>query len=111
MLPTLDSTNTLVFTDCFTTRFIRRPNVGEIVMCNNPYKPGHTIVKRVLFTEGQRAKYYNKKEGRSFECDVPEGHIWIEGDNKDNSKDSREIGPISVSLVDGIVRYKIWPYD
>lgn len=30
---------------------------------------------------------------------VPEGHIWIEGDNQAWSKDSRDFGPIPLALV------------
>ena len=40
---------------------------------------------------------------------MPKGHIWVEGDNKENSKDSRDIGPVSLALVEGIVRYRVWP--
>jgi type IV secretory pathway protease TraF len=41
---------------------------------------------------------------------IPKNHIWIEGDNKFNSKDSRLFGPISNELVLGIVRYRVWPF-
>ncbi len=32
---------------------------------------------------------------------VPEGHLWIEGDNGPNSRDSRSYGPVPVALVEG----------
>merc|ERR1712086_395523 len=111
MQPTLDDTNTLVVLDCFTTKFIRNPKVGEIVMAQNAFKPGALVVKRVLYTEGQTAEFYSYKEQCTLKVEVPEGHVWIEGDNKKNSKDSRDFGPIGLSLIDGIVRYKVWPYD
>ena len=40
---------------------------------------------------------------------VPSGHVWLEGDNKEFSMDSRAFGPISEGLVTGKVLYKIWP--
>ena len=42
---------------------------------------------------------------------VPKGHIWVEGDNKENSSDSRNIGPVSLALVEGIVRYRVFPFN
>ena len=42
---------------------------------------------------------------------IPPGHIWIEGDNLPLSWDSRDFGPIPLSMVDGVVRYRIWPFD
>ena len=44
-----------------------------------------------------------------MEVIIPSGHIWIEGDNKSQSRDSRDFGPLSVCFVEGIVRYKVWP--
>lgn len=34
---------------------------------------------------------------------VPKGHVWIEGDNKYNTKDSRKFGPIPYALLQGRV--------
>ena len=111
MVPTLEHRDNLVMLDCFTVRFIRYPKKGEVVMCHNPYKPGHTIIKRVINTEGELAELYSQKEGRIVKVEVPQGHIWVEGDNKENSKDSRDFGPISLALVDGIVRYRVFPLN
>ena len=27
---------------------------------------------------------------------IPEGHLWVEGDNHGNSKDSNQFGPVSI---------------
>ena len=35
--------------------------------------------------------------------------IWVEGDNKKNSMDSREFGPVSEGLIAGVFKIKIWP--
>ena len=60
MLPTIDSKDNLVFLDCFTTRFVRKPRKGDIILAENPFKPGYTIVKRVLNVEGEYAEFYDK---------------------------------------------------
>ena len=80
-------------------------------MVQNPYKPGYTVVKRIINTEGEEADMFLKSEGTKVKVEIPPGHIWIEGDNKENSKDSRDFGPISLALVEGIVRYRVFPLD
>ena len=40
---------------------------------------------------------------------VPDGHIWVEGDNSINSSDSRNYGPVSAALIVGKVWMKLWP--
>ena len=111
MMPTLDPRDNLVMLDCFTINFLRGPRHGEVIMAQNPFKPGYTVIKRVLYTEGENAKFYSEKHKKEIEVAVPRGHIWVEGDNKDNSNDSRHFGPISLGLVDGIVRYRVFPFD
>ena len=111
MLPTFDQRDNLLLVDSFTSKFIRSPRKGEIVITENPFKPGATFVKRVAFTENEMATFYSKRAGKNLEVFVPKGHIWIEGDNKDMSRDSRDFGPISCCLVGGIVRARVWPLD
>ena len=111
MVPTLDMSDNLIMLDCFTTKFIRHPRKGEVVMCQNQHKIGSTIIKRVLFTEGETAEFFSVAQGKTVQVNVPKGHIWLEGDNKENSKDSRDVGPISLALVEGIVRYRVYPLN
>ncbi|TPX32470.1 hypothetical protein SmJEL517_g04484 [Synchytrium microbalum] len=40
---------------------------------------------------------------------VPPGHIWVQGDNSSNSKDSREYGPIPMGLIRGKVFCRVFP--
>lgn len=40
---------------------------------------------------------------------VPRGHIWVEGDNIENSSDSRYYGPIPQGLVKSRAVLRIWP--
>ena len=42
---------------------------------------------------------------------IPKGHVWIEGDNKRVSNDSRNFGPIPLGLIHGTVEARIWPLN
>ncbi|KAG5130718.1 hypothetical protein JHK84_037115 [Glycine max] len=37
----------------------------------------------------------------AFPLLVPKGAVWVEGDNKYNSNDSRKFGPVPFDLIDG----------
>ena len=62
MLPTIDRSDNLLVVDCFTTRFVRKPRKGEVIIAENPTKPDATVVKRVLFNEGEMAEFYSERE-------------------------------------------------
>lgn len=42
---------------------------------------------------------------------VPNGHVWLEGDNSDNSLDSRNYGPVPMGLIQSRALVRIWPFN
>lgn len=55
---------------------------GDIIISKSPIKPDIDICKRIIHMENEY------KDG----IKIPKNHIWIEGDNKYNSFDSRDHG-------------------
>ena len=64
MMPAIDERDNLVLLDHFTTRLVRWPNRNEVIMAENPFKPGYNIVKRVKFLEGEMAEFYSYKDSK-----------------------------------------------
>lgn len=40
---------------------------------------------------------------------VPKGHLWLEGDNSDNSIDSRTYGPVPMGLIQSRAAFRLYP--
>lgn len=50
-----------------------------------------------------------RADGRSMGCDVPLGHVFLLGDNRRSSHDSRSFGPVPLSDISGVARAILWP--
>lgn len=114
------------------------PVPGDIVTFNDPDGSGSTLIKRVIATSGQvvdlsdgyvlvdgvplneqyvqgKPSYAldghaaNLSENVSYPYTVPEGHVWVMGDNRTNSLDSRYFGAIPVSSVTSKALFIYWP--
>ena len=114
----------------------RDPEVGEIITFADPNVPGRTLIKRVIATEGQTVDLQDGKviidgtaldeqytDGKpsyplsmtsttvTYPFTVPEDCLWVMGDNRTESADSRYFGAIPVDSVSGHAVFTYWPID
>lgn len=126
MRPTLQSQERLVVNK-FIYRF-RAPERGEVLVFRYPRDPSRDFIKRVIAVPGDTIEI---KDGRVFVnqqlmnepyilektlsdyplSTVPEGHIFVMGDNRNNSEDSRfaDVGFVPYELIKGKAMLVFWP--
>lgn len=127
MEPTLE-VGDFLFVNKFIYRFTD-PKPGDIIVFEYPLNPSKDFIKRVIATEGQTVEIHEKKlfvdgvpvsEGQNVKFidsrimpeelstrdffgpkQVPPGQIFVLGDNRDDSRDSRFWGFVDVNQVKG----------
>ena len=126
MIPTLQI-NDRVLVNKFIYRFTE-PERGDIVVFESVDNSDEDLIKRViglpgdeiavrggkLFVNGepQKEPYTNQKlpDTTSFaQTTVPEGHVFVMGDNRGNSQDSRVFGPLPRENIEGEAFLRFWP--
>ncbi len=131
MVPTIQIRNRLL-AEKVTYRFVHSPQPGEVVVFDNPDLTNRRekfFIKRVIATQGQTVDIRDGKvwvDGVALDepyvhgtvtapgsvrtpLTVPEGALWLMGDNRPDSGDSRFFGPQPVSHVRGRAIWTYWP--
>lgn len=117
--------------------YLHEPEPGDIITFHDPAAPDRILIKRVIATGGQTVDlvdgnvvvdgkvlvepYTDGKPsypltpayGTSliYPYTVPEGYLWVMGDNRTNSQDSRYFGAVDSKSVTGKAFFVYWPLD
>ncbi|MGZ9586095.1 signal peptidase I [Paenibacillus marinisediminis] len=106
---------------------LESPQKGEVVILHEP-ETGRRLIKRVIATAGdtidmrdghlivngvvQDEPYVwgeTYPNGMTLPYTVPDQELFVIGDNREISKDSRAFGSVPLSSVEGKVVAKLWP--
>lgn len=102
------------------------PNRGDIVIFHPPTRDGNIFVKRVIGLPGETIVL---REGTVYidgtaidepyltyhdtattaPVVVPLGHVFVLGDNRPVSSDSRAFGPVPLRNIEGVAWLRYWP--
>lgn len=130
MLPTIQL-NDHVLANKFIYRF-EEPKPGDVIVFDDPTGEVPILIKRVIAVGGQTLDLKDGKvvvDGKTlvepythglpseplmgsairFPVKIPIGSVWVMGDNRTNSKDSRWFGPVPLTIVDGRAFVTYWP--
>lgn len=107
------------------------PTRGEVIVFHNPRNTSEDYIKRVIALPGDTVEIRDQTvyiDGRPlpqpyatnpFPADysfgpqlIPPDHLFVMGDNRPNSRDSRypEVGAISEELIVGKAWLRVWPF-
>jgi signal peptidase I len=135
LIPSSSMEPTLAISDrVLVNKFVYRftdPSPGDIVVFVSSEDGSTDLIKRVIAVGGQTVDiqdgavivdgraldepFVNKAYPDHYDADaavtVPPGTVWVMGDNRANSKDSRYIGPQPISMILGRAFAIYWPLE
>lgn len=129
-------TNTLMDQErLITTNFFYKPEKGDIVVIDKHNTFEKPLIKRVIATEGDTIKIayatgdvyingvlqnenyikekINPQAGSDLEMTIKEGYVFVMGDNRNGSADSRQesVGQINEKNILGKAIFRIYPFS
>lgn len=107
--------------------WVGEPKIGDVIVFHAPTEPGEDFIKRVIGTPGDTVKV---QDGKVFvnsyrldepyiadvpryegEWSVPEGQLFVLGDNRNQSSDSHRWGFVPEDTLVGKAVLIYWPFS
>lgn len=92
---------------CILRKWRYIPTRGDVVCLNAPRKSG-SVVKRIVALPGDVVLPRASSASIPTPILIPDGHVWVEGDNAANSVDSNAYGPVPVGMLIGRVSHVLF---
>jgi signal peptidase I len=129
MVPTIEIQDRVI-----ANKFIYRfgdPEPGDVIVLDDPGNNVPTLIKRVIAVGGQTIELVDGKvvvdgvaleepytygkpsepQVQTYPYAVPEGSVWVMGDNRTDSLDSRSFGAVPLDSVRGKAVWRYWPLN
>ncbi|KAF9452433.1 LexA/Signal peptidase [Macrolepiota fuliginosa MF-IS2] len=84
-------------------------NREDIVTLRSPDDPRRILIKRIVALEGDTVK--TRTPYPEPEVKIPQGHVWVEGDESFRTDDSNLFGPVPAALIQSKLVRILWPPD
>lgn len=113
MFPTFDANGEIAIESILSYRLFPDLVRGELVSLKSPLNPDRIVCKRVIGLAGDTICIdpTGLKAPSTEHVIVPEGHVWVAGDNTSCSIDSRDYGPVSMALIRGKIVARVYPFS
>lgn len=107
--------------------WIRPPRPGDIIVFRYPRQPDRDFIKRIVALAGDKVEmragkvYVNgqlfteapgvrlSEEDSDKVETVPPDSVWVLGDNRNNSEDSRIFHAVPLENIRGMAFFRVWP--
>lgn len=101
MSPAIPEEGSVLIIDKLTPRIFGYSK-GDVIISKSP-RGAYMVCKRISAIAGEAVTIGRRS------LSIPEGHVWLLGDNGPRSVDSLMYGPVPLPLLSGRVRMTLWP--